>query len=517
MKKVWLLILGAIAAGLSGCYEIYTGAISVSSEPAGAEVYLDDSLTGSVTDCMLEDIIVGQHTVELSLEGFLDYADSVEVIHDDTVQFTAVFDTAASLVVITDPQGADVYLNDSLTGEKTNCTLTGLPAGEYSVRLTLEGYKDLVDSCNLRPGEIDTVSGYFLTELEILWTYTCPYEILYQVNPALGHDGTVYFCATDYSSCFLYAVDGEGNFKWKITIQGGSYDTPPSDPAIADDGSIYIGTESNICAYTSNGQFKWRYTTGDYPASGKHPAPAIGSDGTVYHGSWDGHLYAFTPGGDTLWTYNAVKPISSSPCIGPDNTVYFTTDEYLFAFSPDGEMKWSIPIEPYISPIVIGPDGTLYFGSTNSSTFYAYRSDMFLKWSLELMSRVRYSPAVGPDGTIYVNCFGDYAYALNPDGTLKWVFYIPEDGVPSSPTVDSEGNIIFGASDAVYTLKSDGSLKWKSDIGEDGTSAPLIAPDGTIYIVSEDNCLYAIKGEAGLATSSWPRARANNQNTGRAR
>ncbi len=43
-----------------------------------------------------------------------------------------------------------------------------------------------------------------------------------------------------------------------------------------------------------------------------------------------------------------------------------------------------------------------------------------LKWSYATGGGIYSSPAVGPDGTIYVGSRDFSLYAINPDGTLKW-------------------------------------------------------------------------------------------------
>jgi hypothetical protein len=49
-------------------------------------------------------------------------------------------------------------------------------------------------------------------------------------------------------------------------------------------------------------------------------------------------------------------------------------------------------------------------------------------------------------------------------------------------------------------------------------SSPAIGSDGTVYVGSYDNKLYAIKTESlGLAKSLWPMFGQNPQHTGRAK
>ena len=65
--------------------------------------------------------------------------------------------------------------------------------------------------------------------------------------------------------------------------------------------------------------------------------------------------------------------------------------------------------------------------------------------------------------------------------------------------------------------KKPGTLLWEFKTGGKVTSSPAIGSDGTVYVGSEDNKLYAIKtGSLGPAKSPWPMRGQNVQHTGRA-
>ena len=71
MKKVWTLLGVVIILGLAVCEKPpQTGSIEVKSEPQGADVALDDSLTGKKTNCVLEAVPFGRHKITLTLEGY---------------------------------------------------------------------------------------------------------------------------------------------------------------------------------------------------------------------------------------------------------------------------------------------------------------------------------------------------------------------------------------------------------------------------------------------------------------
>ena len=99
-------------------------------------------------------------------------------------------------------------------------------------------------------------------------------------------------------------------------------------------------------------------------------------------------------------------------------------------------------------------------------------------WEFETGGPVWSSPAIGPDGTVYVGSWDKKLYAINGKSGVKL---------------------------------------WEFETGGGVESSPAIGSDGTVYVGSHDNKLYAIKTESlGLAKSPWPMRGQNTQHTGRA-
>jgi outer membrane protein assembly factor BamB len=89
-----------------------------------------------------------------------------------------------------------------------------------------------------------------------------------------------------------------------------------------------------------------------------------------------------------------------------------------------------------------------------------------------------------------------------PDTLRKWRFYVgPGDGntPSSSPAIGSDGTIYVGSlDDTLYAINSDGTLKWRYGTAGKVRSSPAIASDGTIYVGSDDSCLYAVNSDGTL-------------------
>ena len=73
------------------------------------------------------------------------------------------------------------------------------------------------------------------------------------------------------------------------------------------------------------------------------------------------------------------------------------------------------------------------------------------------------------------------------------------------------------AAEEKFANSKPGTVLWEFETGGRVHSSPAIGSDGTVYVGSYDNKLYAIKTDSkGLAKSPWPMRGQNAQRTGRA-
>ena len=89
----------------------------------------------------------------------------------------------------------------------------------------------------------------------------------------------------------------------------------------------------------------------------------------------------------------------------------------------------------------------------------------------------------------------------------------------SSPAIGRDGTVYVGSDDnKLYAINGKtGEKLWEFERGRAVQSSPAIGSDGTVYVGSDDNKLYAIKTDSkGPAKSPWPMRGQNAQRTGRA-
>jgi diacylglycerol kinase family enzyme len=142
-----------------------TGAISVSSSPGGAAIYVDSMYEGTTPSSgpfVIPNLAAGSHTVKATLSGYQDQQTTVNVNSGQTSPVS--FNLASSggqtgtVDVSSVPSGAGVYLNNEYKGI-TPITVPGLAPGQYTVTLELAGYQDFSTTATVTAGGTSSVVG----------------------------------------------------------------------------------------------------------------------------------------------------------------------------------------------------------------------------------------------------------------------------------------------------------------------------------------------------------------------
>ena len=127
------------------------GTLSLSSDPEVAEIEIDGKTYGNTP--FRDFFEQGQHTIRLTKTGYKPYEKTVTVKRDETTDVNAVLETLpGSLAIDSDPAGAALFINGVDYGV-TPYSRDSIEAGDYTVRLTKEGYDTLEQTVTVHPGE----------------------------------------------------------------------------------------------------------------------------------------------------------------------------------------------------------------------------------------------------------------------------------------------------------------------------------------------------------------------------
>ncbi len=348
--------------------------------------------------------------------------------------------------------------------------------------------------------------------------------------PTVGPDGAVYVGSVDG---WFHAFNADGRRRWPAINFEAAQDT--SAAALAPDGTLYIGAgptgsagnNAKLHAFDSaTGAKKWEIVVGN--GINANNAVALAADGTIYLHSDEGRLFTFTDNGSSAaqkWSFAIPGNSYASATIAPDGTIYLGSDEpttnthRLYAINPDGTRKWDFPTDNAVyTAVALDAAGNLYFGTLTSGRLYSVTPTGTQRWMYtDARLGTSSSPALSPDGsTVYFAGYDGFLHAVDTaTGAARWTYKLGGEVRASSPAVDSNGTIYVGSYDnLLYAVNPDGTLKRTWSTGDIIRSSPAIAGT-TLYIGSNDHGIYALDIGA-VAAGPWPQYRHNARRTGRA-
>jgi outer membrane protein assembly factor BamB len=247
------------------------------------------------------------------------------------------------------------------------------------------------------------------------------------------------------------------------------------------------------------------------------------SVGTGVEGHPQTGTYEFNPGVMINYGYRALDDFTNL-VVRLDTTQVAPSDSFLLdrdcslSATCDVRVVWRYHADYagyYCSPAV-GDDGTIYFATGMfvlatgylPGTLYAINPDGTLKWSYYL-SKSFFSPAVGENGWIYVMDHDYKVYAFTASGALAWTFddfdysFVKRDMGQRTPAIGADGTVYVGA-DGLYALDPEtGERRWhfiRPPGQRECIASPVIAEDGTVFVVIGEDTLYAVNPNG---TRAW--------------
>ncbi|UCF44303.1 MAG: PQQ-binding-like beta-propeller repeat protein [Planctomycetota bacterium] len=354
-----------------------------------------------------------------------------------------------------------------------------------------------------------------LDDGSLLWSYDTGSPLLGAA--AEGFRGKVFVAGTDGK---LYALNKNGQLLWTHTTTRPIY----SSPVTSHSGRIYIcSQDGKLYALARDGSELWSFETdGSGIVQGSiFATPAVGRDGTVYIGGlYDPNLYALDASDGTVkWVCNFEHTVQvpdegggepqevnvagwpfASPVVAFDGTVYqgLLFDSEIYAIEPTaGGISWSTSLAGLRLRYGKAPDDVvMWYGAGEPPEYVEVDGE---QREVRFVTPIRHAycwstPALGPDGTIYVSFNDPYLRAVDPNGTIKWMTKLGELGGFTLSVGD--GGLIYAASDDHYLYVVDPSGSEIARFEGDGwLSHPVIAEDHTIIVSDANNTVWAISQE----------------------
>lgn len=198
----------------------------------------------------------------------------------------------------------------------------------------------------------------------------------------IDRDGTIYFGTYSTLSHWegiggrLFALNQEGEEQWNVPL---GYDTV-SSPGIDDQGNIIVAAASAIFKVDGDtGTILWTYTFPEGEDKLWRSSPVLDDEGNIYAGTVAGYLYALCGDGNMRWRFGGAleEGIWSTPVLGDDGMIYVgTLAGNLHCLSTeDGSLQWTYEAGcEILSSPVLGSNGILYFTSFLNKTLHAVQT-----------------------------------------------------------------------------------------------------------------------------------------------
>jgi outer membrane protein assembly factor BamB len=336
----------------------------------------------------------------------------------------------------------------------------------------------------------------------VAWSFNAGSAIV--SGPIVANDGTVYIGTENFR---VRAVNQGGTQRWEYTLPDSGGGQPPTYLFVNQRSRITFGTQNGyIIGLQTDGKEDWKFDTRNAPFGNADPqavraAPAGGANyGRVLFGTDRGLVYEMQDGAFAgIRRSEADGAVRAGAAVSPNGTIIWAAGRALRAGSATGPDLWRHVLDGTISATpAIGGDNSVYVPTENGSV-YSYSTEGQLRWQARPGDGRRYraGPAIGTDGTIYVAGDEGRLFALDPaNGSTKWSFGTG-GAVNASPAVGANGLVYLASGDGkVYVLSQSGRElgQFQTDGSIDGSS-PAIGADGTLYVGTRTGTLYALRGD----------------------
>ncbi len=187
------------------------------------------------------------------------------------------------------------------------------------------------------------------------------------------------------------------------------------------------------------------------------------------------------------------------------NAQHTRTNPYEIILNTDNvsglKLYWTASTKGRVSSSpAVAPNGVVYVGSEDSN-LYAFDTTNkgATLWKALTGGSIRSSPAVAPNGVVYVGSDDGYLYAFDPSTGNKPLWTAKTgDSIISSPTLVN-GIVYIGSWDKTlyaFNATSGGMPLWTFSTGNMLLGSPAVA-NGVVYIGSRDGTLYAFNALTG--------------------
>ena len=264
--------------------------------------------------------------------------------------------------------------------------------------------------------------------------------------------------------------------------------------------SLYVEDELGQVTETSHtvgvhSRYAWEFTSLGEFWGGPQALP----NGNLVAANLNDRLFAITPQGQSVWTFQANAEISEAAVVDPeDGRVYFGTQLGQVYCVNNGSQVWSQSLGSAPAG-QFAVRGARLFTATFDGTVRSHdKTNGGTQWTVTLPAPITASPAVNADGRVFIGCQDSNLYAIE-DGQLQWSTETGSE-VWSTPAVGPTGIVYFGSNDGWFYARQgdDGGVLWEAQLEGQLWSRAVLGDDLSVYMASTTKHLHKFDAINGM-------------------
>ena len=485
--------------GITNTSEVKNGSVTIllSNIDAGIDKNITVFYTGDDTYFNMTE--TGTFTVNKADLTFTISSEDIKIGKDAIIRINVPAKTGGTFTI-----GEDIIVIP-LSGS-VEYVLHDLEIGEYEITATYNGnnYNTVSNSTSFNVLEYpapqwansgadgrNTVKSAYESTIngEVAFIISIPDEIVGSLT--IDSEGNIYITTSDA----IYSYDNLGNLRYVFTPD--TRESSFSGTAIGRD--VVISPKSGDTLYFINQSSGEKYGSSNIYQASSTFAPVIDSNANVYIVS----EYQVTAGRYNLvkipysmWEFGGVPILVnlektaplSSPTVSEDIVVVLSEGRLRVLdaatlkslFIKAGDFK---NIRP-----VIGEGNVVYAVLDDSIVAYSISGSQL--WKTKITGGAGNQLLLDSEFLYTTNAKGNLLKYNLTTGKESLVF---TSNITSGVLIAQNGNLYFGSGNMFYEITHEGKILWKSDLESKITGTPVMDKNGTIYVTSSDNKLYALK------------------------
>ncbi|MBX3230534.1 MAG: PQQ-binding-like beta-propeller repeat protein [Labilithrix sp.] len=316
------------------------------------------------------------------------------------------------------------------------------------------------------------------------WTAKVDAPVAAQVT--VSEDEATLYVAT-LGGDLIALARADGARRWTVKLGDRAYGAP----FVHDDGTVWVGSDAKkMFAISAKGEVLHRVDV-----DGEADTAALATpDGNVVFAAGN-QVLAVRRGGDVAWRFAAKSKVFTAPALSGTRIVFGSQDDAVYAVdAASGVLAWRAPLGADVDGApVVGDDGSVWVG-TDRNEVVMLAPDGGTVWAADAGGYVRGGLALARNGDVLAGTYGPAPRVLRigPDGGIRGWFPVQgtgarEFGIHGAPLEDDDGALYFGAQDdAAYAIDPDGSVRWRFPTGADVDAPLTLLTDGSLVVPSED-------------------------------